>query len=145
MLTTIIGQSCIVTKILITEYWITNFIFYTNRWTSIRPRRVRSMIELCWTRCVATQITILVLSTVFALLCFTRDMHHWLTNCPEYCEKQNVLTRHDRYQVTGQDCLIRSKQVATVCVVCGSVIITQYYQSTVWRYPVTTHTLYSIF
>ena len=45
----------------------------------------------------------------------------------------------------GDDCLIRSKQVATVCVVCGSVIITQYYNSTVWRYPITTHTtLYSI-
>ena len=45
----------------------------------------------------------------------------------------------------GEDCLIWSKQVATVCVVCGSVIITQYYHSTVWRYPITTHTtLYSI-
>ena len=44
-----------------------------------------------------------------------------------------------------EDCLIRSKQVATVCVVCVSVIITQYYHSTVWRYPITTHTtLYSI-
>ena len=52
------------------------------------------MIELCWTRCVATQITSLVSSTVFALLCFTRDMHHWLTNCADYCEKQNGLTQN---------------------------------------------------
>ena len=27
--------------------------------------------------------------TIFVLQCFTRDMHHWLTNCADYCEKQN--------------------------------------------------------
>ena len=32
--------------------------------------------------------------TIFVLQCFTRDMHHWLTNCADYCEKQNGLTQN---------------------------------------------------